>query len=82
MRYRNTKERIQERREFIYKYRVEVKQFFEKESWTYYISKNLTEWIDVHARSQLGYSDKNPSGQIWRALAMEYLRMKEKKLFQ
>lgn len=80
MRYRNTKERKQERREFIYQYREEMQEFFQILGWSYYIGPRCDEFIQNIARPHLGYGEKCANGTIYRALACEYVRMKEKGL--
>ena len=70
MRHRATKERAVERREFVYRYREELKSLclHEWPSWR----EDAIEFVEKFARSELEYKSNTDAFSIWLVLRREW----------
>ena len=73
MKYLATKERRQDRIEFVYKYREDIKIFMNRDDYAFRkMSVRLSEWINSVVRNELGYSIGTATVDIWISIRKTY----------
>lgn len=73
MKYRNTKERIRDRNEFVYKYRQEIKELLNVDL----KDDRIVKFVKVIVRNEIPYSPVTYYVDIWFMIKRAYRLLKE-----